>query len=67
MDSDFGWLSAKVLSSKGKTVEVEVRDYEDDIHIPACEVSSYLAPSTAQKRRSDKVVSVKGYRTVGDL
>lgn len=59
MDSDFGWLSAKVLKSTGETVEVEVRDYEDDVNIPACEVSSSLRPTSSQKRRGDKVVPVK--------
>lgn len=59
LDKDFGWLPASVLSSSGKTVEVEVRDYEDDILIPACEVSSSLTPSIAQKRRGAKAVPVK--------
>jgi len=59
LDSDFGWLSAKVLKSTGETVEVEVRDYEDDVNIPACEVSSSLRPTSSQKRRGDKVVPVK--------
>jgi len=59
LDNDFGWLPAKVISSIGKSAEVEVRDYEDDILIPACEVSSSLAPTTAQKRRGDKKVPIK--------
>lgn len=51
---DYGWLPAKVLSinATSKKALVEVKDYEDDLYIPACEVSSAINPTAAQIRRS---------------
>ncbi len=56
---EFGWLPAKILSNDGPKAKVEVRDYEEDVHIPACEVSEILNPSAAQKKRGIKTVPSK--------
>ncbi len=56
---EFGWLPAKILSTDGPNAKVEVKDYEEDIHIPACEVSDILNPSAAQKKRGIKTLGSK--------
>ena len=50
---DFGWLPAKVISTDGTSnqVKVSVKDYQDDTTIPACEVSTILAPPSPNRRR----------------
>lgn len=58
---EFGWIPAKVIStdsSSRKTI-VETKDYEEDIHIPACEVSLVASPTAAQMRRGNKTVPAK--------
>ena len=61
ISKDFGWIPGKVLSTEGSKAKVEVRDYEEDIHIPACEVGEILNPSTSQKKRGIKNVGVKEF------
>lgn len=56
---DFGWLPAKVISTSGKKATVEVKDYEEDTIIPACEVSFLVNPTAAQKKRGMKNVPSK--------
>lgn len=58
---EYGWLPAKVISTDdvSKKAVVEVKDYEDDFSIPACEVSSSINPTAAQKRRGNKTVPSK--------
>jgi len=57
----FGWLPAKVISTSGNKAIVQVKDYEEDTSIPACEVSVTLAinPTAAQKKRGIKNISTK--------
>ena len=58
---DYGWLSAKIISNDpvSKKALVEVKDYEDDISIPACEVSFVANPTQAQVRRGNRTVPTK--------
>ena len=58
---EYGWLPAKIISTDSSTKKaiVEVKDYEDDILIPACEVSNGANPTAAQKRRGNKSVPSK--------
>jgi myosin-5 len=56
---EFGWLPAKVISTSGKTAKVEVKDYEEDTIIPACEVSVLTNPSAAQKKKGIRNISTK--------
>ena len=59
---DFGWVPARVISDKpaaaGK-LKVQVRDYDEDLSIPACEVSSVAKPSEAQTRRGLRTIPMK--------
>mmetsp|Transcript_1780 Transcript_1780/g.3219 ORF Transcript_1780/g.3219 Transcript_1780/m.3219 type:complete len:1233 (+) Transcript_1780:517-4215(+) len=63
---EFGWLPAKVISTNGTNATVQVKDYEQDLQIPACEVSHALgrsssssaSPSTLTKRH-EKIVATK--------
>mmetsp|Transcript_4568 Transcript_4568/g.5947 ORF Transcript_4568/g.5947 Transcript_4568/m.5947 type:complete len:1238 (+) Transcript_4568:41-3754(+) len=59
--SEYGWLPAKIKSTDASTKKatVEVKDYEDDLSIPACEVSLVANPTAAQKRRGQKTVPSK--------
>eukprot|EP01083_Nonionella_stella_P057744 151466_1 len=59
--ADYGWLPAKIISTDTATNKaiVEVKDYEDDLSIPACEVKSISSPTAAQKRRGNKTVPSK--------
>jgi hypothetical protein len=58
---EYGWLPAKIISTDSSTQKatVEVKDYEDDLSIPACEVTSIANPTAAQKRRGNKSVPSK--------
>lgn len=56
---DFGWVPAKLISTSGKKAKVEVKDYEDDTSIPACEVSCAINPTAAQKKRGVKNIPSK--------
>lgn len=56
---EFGWLPAKVKSLSGTKAVVEIKDYEDDTSIPACEVSHAADPTSAQKKRGVKNIPVK--------
>lgn len=59
--TDFGWLPAVVIPSTGPTdkVSVEVRDYEEDVSIPYCEVSCGINATNSQKRRGQRNVPSK--------
>ena len=56
---EFGWLPAKVksTSTEDNKAIVEIKDYEDDTHIPACEVSSVLNPTKEQIKRGIKSIT----------
>jgi len=56
---EFGWLPAKIKSTSGTKAVVEIKDYEDDTTIPACEVSGSVNPTSAQKKRGVKNIPVK--------
>ena len=58
---DYGWLPAKVISIDDATnkTTVEVKDYEDDLLIPACEVGRISSPTAAQVRRGNRTVPSK--------
>lgn len=58
---EFGWVPAKVVSTDlaSKKAIVETKDYEEDVHIPACEVGSVASPTAAQMRRGNKTVPSK--------
>ncbi len=56
---DFGWLPAKVISTSGTKATVEVKDYEEDIGIPACEVGFLTNPSAGQKKKGAKNIQSK--------
>ena len=45
-------------SAAGK-IKVQIRDYDEDLSIPACEVSSAIKPSGAQTRRGQKTIPTK--------
>jgi len=56
---EFGWLPAKIKSTSGTKAVVEIKDYEDDTTIPACEVSISVHPTSAQKKRGITNIPVK--------
>ena len=58
---EYGWVPAKVISTDytANKAVVETKDYEDDVSIPACEVSLAASPTAAQKRRGNKTVPSK--------
>jgi myosin-5 len=57
---EFGWLPAKVVSNSGTHAIVQVKDYEEDLQIPACEVAHGPGfSSTSPKHKRYENIPVK--------
>jgi myosin-5 len=55
---EFGWLPAKVISTSGTCATVQVKDYEQDLQIPACEVSN-IAATTLKRHEKIAIKELK--------
>mmetsp|Transcript_21611 Transcript_21611/g.30276 ORF Transcript_21611/g.30276 Transcript_21611/m.30276 type:complete len:1250 (-) Transcript_21611:67-3816(-) len=65
---EFGWVPAQIVSNEGKTVKVSIKDYEDDLQIPACEVSTSLTSlSKFDRRKSPKERNISTIEETVDI